>query len=61
ELNEQGITVILVTHEPDIAEYTKRVIEMRDGSVLKDEPVAQRRNAAADLAARSSVTGREQE
>jgi putative ABC transport system ATP-binding protein len=61
ELNEQGITVILVTHEPDIAEYTKRVIEMRDGSVLKDEAVAQRRNAAADLAARSSVTGRERE
>lgn len=36
ELNKYGITIILVTHEHDIAEYAKRVIEMRDGNILKD-------------------------
>jgi putative ABC transport system ATP-binding protein len=49
KLNEQGITVVLVTHEPDIATYATRVVLMRDGRVLKDEPVANRRNAALDL------------
>ena len=39
ELNEQGITVVLVTHEPDIARYAKRVVTMRDGRVLADKPV----------------------
>lgn len=34
ELNEQGITIILVTHEPDIAAQTKRVIRVQDGYVL---------------------------
>lgn len=37
ELNLQGRTIILVTHEPDIAEYTKRVIHVRDGSIVRDE------------------------
>jgi putative ABC transport system ATP-binding protein len=49
QLNEQGITIVLVTHEPDIAAYASRVVLMRDGRVLKDEPVANRRNAAQDL------------
>jgi len=42
-LGRSGITVVLVTHEPDIAEYAARVITMRDGRVLADErrtPVA---------------------
>jgi putative ABC transport system ATP-binding protein len=38
---EQGITVIFVTHEPDIAAYTRRVLRMRDGLLVSDEPVAQ--------------------
>ncbi len=50
ELNEQGITVVLVTHEPDIAQYCKRVIEMRDGLVRRDEQVTDRHIAARDLA-----------
>ncbi|HEX7706532.1 MAG TPA: ABC transporter ATP-binding protein [Thermoanaerobaculia bacterium] len=50
ELNEQGITVLLVTHEPDIAQYTKRIVEVRDGRLRRDHPVATR-NAANDLAA----------
>ncbi|MBP2651769.1 MAG: macB 6 [Firmicutes bacterium] len=37
QLNRQGRMVILVTHEPDIAEYASRVIQVRDGLILKDE------------------------
>ncbi len=48
-LNEQGITIVLVTHERDIARYTKRLIELRDGHVIRDLPVAERGDAAADL------------
>jgi putative ABC transport system ATP-binding protein len=39
ELNEQGITVIFVTHDPEIAEYSKRVIHILDGLIEKDVPV----------------------
>ena len=49
ELNEQGITIVLVTHEPDIAAYTKRIVEVRDGRIRRDEPVKNRRSAAFDL------------
>jgi putative ABC transport system ATP-binding protein len=45
-LNDQGITIILVTHEPDIAEYAERRILFRDGKVIEDGPVAKRRSAA---------------
>ena len=51
ELNEQGITIVLVTHEPDIAVYAKRIVEVRDGRIRRDEPVKNRRIAARDLAA----------
>lgn len=50
-LNEQGITVIIVTHEPDIAQYAHRVTDVRDGRVLKDHVVAAPRRAADDLIA----------
>jgi len=46
---ERGITVVLVTHEPDIAEYGTRVIAFRDGVVRGDQPVARRRSAAEEL------------
>jgi putative ABC transport system ATP-binding protein len=49
DLNDQGITVMLVTHEPDIACYAKRIIEVRDGRIIRDEPVLKRRVAADDL------------
>jgi len=49
ELNDQGITVLLVTHEPDVAQYAKRIVEVRDGRIIRDHPVATRRSAAADL------------
>jgi putative ABC transport system ATP-binding protein len=47
----QGITVVVVTHERDIAEYAKRVVLFRDGLVISDEPVARPRNAEQELAA----------
>ena len=50
-LNEQGITIVLVTHEPDIAQYASRIIEVRDGKIRRDEPVTNRRSAARDLEA----------
>jgi putative ABC transport system ATP-binding protein len=49
ELNEQGITIVLVTHEPDIAVYAKRIVEVRDGRIRRDEAVKNRRSAADDL------------
>ncbi len=36
ELNAQGITIIIVTHEHDIAEVTRRIIEMKDGAIIRD-------------------------
>ena len=41
-LNDQGITIIMVTHEPDIASYCKRNIVMRDGQILSDQLVSDR-------------------
>lgn len=39
ELNKQGITIIIVTHEEDISHYTRRIVEMRDGLIRRDEPI----------------------
>lgn len=45
-LNEaQGITVIFVTHEPDIAEHTRRVIRLADGAIVEDRPILNPRRA----------------
>lgn len=44
-LNDQGLTVVMVTHEPDIARFAKRAITIRDGMVLKDEPLVDRLKA----------------
>jgi putative ABC transport system ATP-binding protein len=44
-LNQQGLTIILVTHEPDIAAYAKRQVAFRDGRVIQDEPVLAPRSA----------------
>jgi ABC-type lipoprotein export system ATPase subunit len=40
-LNQQGVTIVLVTHEPDIARQTRRVITMRDGKVVSDRPASE--------------------
>ena len=51
ELNDQGMTIVLVTHEPDIAQYATRIVEVRDGRLLRDHAVADRRRADDDLRA----------
>jgi energy-coupling factor transporter ATP-binding protein EcfA2 len=48
---ERGITVLLITHEQDIAEYGTRIITFRDGRIVSDKPNAVRRVAADELAA----------
>jgi len=48
---EHGLTVLLITHEHDIAGYASRVVTVRDGRLRSDEPVANRRDAAAELVA----------
>jgi putative ABC transport system ATP-binding protein len=49
ELNNQGITIVLVTHETDIAEYSRRIITLRDGLKIEDKIVEIPRKAADDL------------
>ncbi|HEY5068912.1 MAG TPA: ATP-binding cassette domain-containing protein, partial [Candidatus Acidoferrum sp.] len=49
KLNATGITIIMVTHELDVARYTKRMVILRDGKILTDEVVANRLNAEQEL------------
>jgi putative ABC transport system ATP-binding protein len=44
-LNAEGMTILLVTHEPDIASYAERIVELRDGRILRDQRVTSRRVA----------------
>jgi putative ABC transport system ATP-binding protein len=46
---ERGITLVLVTHEPDIAEYADRVVVFKDGKIKSDRAVERRRDAAEEL------------
>jgi putative ABC transport system ATP-binding protein len=50
ELNDAGITIVMVTHELDIAAYSKRVVVMRDGQVISDAKTDDRRFAQQELA-----------
>src|SRR5438128_9418043 len=52
QLNKRGITVIMVTHEQDIAAYAKRNVIMRDGLIREDQLVTQRSDAKAQLQGR---------
>lgn len=49
DLNDKGLTIVMVTHENDIAQFAKRVIVFRDGKIRKDEPVLNRPRAAEVL------------
>jgi putative ABC transport system ATP-binding protein len=51
---ERGLTILLVTHEHDIAEYAARLVVFRDGRIRSDQSVAHRRTASADLALMST-------
>ncbi len=54
-LNDNGITVIVVTHEADVADYASRRIVFRDGAVIEDAPVTGRRRAPAPAPARPVI------
>jgi putative ABC transport system ATP-binding protein len=48
-LNDAGITVVMITHEPDIGQHAKRIVRIRDGMVVADEPVVDRLRAGEVL------------
>ena len=43
DLNDAGTTVVMVTHEPDVAKYTKRIVSFHDGEIIGDNPVLDRK------------------
>ncbi len=51
DLNARGITVALVTHDPEVAEHARRIVTLRDGRIVADRPVPHPRRAAQALAA----------
>jgi putative ABC transport system ATP-binding protein len=48
QINDEGVTILLVTHEPDIAQYARRILELRDGRVIRDVPVEDRLKVSTD-------------
>jgi putative ABC transport system ATP-binding protein len=48
-LNEAGISIVLITHEPDIALYTSRIVKLYDGEIVSDEPVKDRLLASEEI------------
>jgi putative ABC transport system ATP-binding protein len=55
ELNGQGKTILLITHELDVAVHAKRVVHMRDGKIVKDEPIEQVKAQRAEARARAEA------
>ncbi len=49
ELNDEGITIVMVTHERDFASFAKRIIELRDGKLIRDFIIIDRLNAKEEL------------
>jgi putative ABC transport system ATP-binding protein len=58
---DSGLSIILVTHEPDIAQYANRIIRFKDGRLVSDEPVRRPREAQRELAALPAEEAEEQE
>ena len=55
ELNDEGRTIILVTHEDDVAERAKRVVRLKDGMLHTDEVISEEKRSAARDAQRAAV------
>jgi putative ABC transport system ATP-binding protein len=53
---ERKLTVIVVTHEPDVARYAERIVHVRDGRISSDEPVAERSIASEVLQTLPQIT-----
>jgi putative ABC transport system ATP-binding protein len=51
DLNDAGITIVMITHEPDIGQHAKRIVRIKDGRVVGDEPVTDRLTASELLKA----------
>ena len=49
ELNAEGVTLVIVTHEPEISSHTQRIVELRDGGVIRDVAIDEKRDARQDL------------
>ena len=55
DMNASGITVVMVTHEPDIAAYAKRIIKIKDGRIVSDEPNTERRGGTGKATVRAGA------
>jgi putative ABC transport system ATP-binding protein len=61
ELNDEGRTIVMVTHEPDIGQHCKRIVHIKDGQVLEDDPVHDRLRAGDVLAEMAAERERERQ
>jgi ABC-type lipoprotein export system ATPase subunit len=59
ELNRQGKTVVLITHDAAVAVMARRVVEIVDGRIVSDAPVVETKDAARELAGWTGNGGRE--
>lgn len=55
ELNDHGLTIVLVTHEPDVAQFARRIVVFKDGKIRHDDAVTKRPRAAAVLSSMPEV------